>query len=101
MLRLFWDKDGVGGFLIQGPSGTPITQSRSGEDGAVPSPTGIAAQVLARLAALPATPDQTPAQIAQYREQVALTTQTFQPLLVRSPASFPTLLLAWQSLKSK
>jgi len=101
MLRLFWDKDGVGGFLIQGPSGAPIAQTRSGEDDATPSPTGTAAQVLARLAALPATPDQTPAQIAQYRQQVALTAQTFQPLLVRAPGAFPTLLLAWQSVKTK
>jgi len=101
MLRLFWDKDGVGGFLIQGPSGAPIAQTRSGEDDATPSPTGTAAHVLARLAALPATPDQTPAQSAQYRQQVALTAQTFQPLLVRAPAAFPTLLLAWQSVKTK
>ncbi len=99
MLRLFWDKNGVGGFLIQGPSGAPIAQTRSGEDDAIPSPTGTAAHVLARLAALPATADQTPAQIAQYRQQVALTTQTFQPLLVRAPSAFPTLLLAWQSVK--
>jgi uncharacterized protein YyaL (SSP411 family) len=101
MLRRFWDKNGAGGFLIQGPSGAPIAQSRSGEDDATPSPTGTAAQVLARLAALPATPDQTPAQIAQYRQQVALTAQTFQPLLVRAPAAFPTLLLAWQMVKTK
>ncbi len=101
MLRRFWDKDGAGGFLIQGPTGAPISQSRSGEDDATPSPTGTAAQALARLAALPPTADQTPAQIAQYRQQVALTTQTFQPLLVRAPAAFPTLLLAWQSVKAK
>jgi uncharacterized protein YyaL (SSP411 family) len=99
MLRRFWDKDGDGGFLIQGPSGAPITQTRSGEDDATPSPTGTAAKVLARLSALPATADQTPAQSAQYRQQVALTTQTFQPLLVRAPAAFPTLLLAWQAIK--
>ena len=101
MLRLFWDRDGVGGFLIQGPSGAPIAQTRSGEDNATPSPTGVAAQVLARLAALPATPDQTPAQSAQYRQQVAQTAQTFQPLLVRAPAAFPTLLRAWQSIEIK
>ena len=101
MLRRFWDKDGVGGFLIQGPSGAPITQTRSGEDDAAPSPTGTAARVLARLAALPAARDQTPAQAAQYRQQVALTTQTFQPLLVRAPGAFPTLLLAWQAVKAK
>lgn len=101
MLRLFWDKNGDGGFLIQGPSGAPIAQTRSGEDDATPSPTGTAARVLARLAGLPPTADQTPAQRAQYRQQVALTAQTFQPLLVRAPGAFPTLLLAWQSLPSE
>ena len=99
MLRRFWDADGAGGFLIQGPGGAPIARSRSGEDDATPSPTGIAAQVLARLAALPAAPGQTPAQSAQYRRQVALTAQTFQPLLVRAPGAFPTLLLAWQAVR--
>jgi uncharacterized protein YyaL (SSP411 family) len=99
MLRRFWDKDGAGGFLIEGPSGTPIARTRSGEDDATPSATGTAAKALSRLAALPPAADQTPAQIAQYRQQVALTTQTFQPLLVRAPAAFPTLLLAWQTLK--
>ena len=101
MLRRFWDKDGSGGFILPGPSGAPIAQSRSGEDDATPSPTGTAAQVLARLSTLPPASDQTPSQIAQYRQQVALTTQTFQPLLVRAPAAFPTLLLAWQAVKPK
>ncbi len=101
MLRRFWDKDGAGGFLTPGPNGAPVAQSRSGEDDAVPSPTGVAAQVLSRLASLPATPGQTPAQVSQYRQQVALTIQNFQPLVARAPSAFPTLLLAWQSLKPK
>jgi uncharacterized protein YyaL (SSP411 family) len=102
MIRLFWDKDGAGGFLSRGPDGAPVKHQRDGEDNATPSPNGIAAQVLIRLAKLPVQSKDRPVTEASYLKRLAAQTiQVFQPLLVRAPAAFPTLLVAWQRLKAE
>ncbi len=80
----------AGGFYTHVALADLLARMKEGTDNATPSPNGVAAQVLVRLA--DATADQT------MRREALRTIEAFQPLEVRSPAAFPTLLTAYQEL---
>jgi uncharacterized protein YyaL (SSP411 family) len=88
MTALFVD-DHNGGFYAVAEQGDLLARMKEGEDNALPSANGIAALVLARLAALHRT---------TWRDPAVHTVQAFGALIDREPAAFATLLVANQSL---
>ncbi len=89
MVHQFWD-DKEGGFWFVANSKDLFARSKPGLDGAEPSPNGMAAQGLVRLASL--SGNTTYAQLA-YRTII-----TFGGLLVRFPRGFLTLLSVLQKI---
>ena len=91
MVRLFWDEEG-GGFWFTTEMRDLLTRSKPALDGAEPSPNGMAALGLLRLAK--ATGEERYAQIAKR------TLETFGGFMVRLPHGSTTLLSAlneWQT----
>ena len=89
MVALFYDIPN-GGFFATTEQGDLLARLKDSQDNAVPSGNGIAAQVLARLAALTGKP--------LWREQSLRTVQAFGTMETRAPSAFPSLLVAYDSL---
>lgn len=100
MRQKFLDKDDTGAYLSRGFAGAPIAKMPDGEDGAMPSASGKAAVVVARLAIYPA-PDAPPNEASQLRKEAQQTVQAFQRLVVVAPAGVNTLLRAWKLASEK
>lgn len=88
MTVLFEDKEN-GGFYATATQGDLLTRWKDALDNATPSSNGVAALVLAKLAAL--TGDNS------RHEQARKTVEAFQSLVVRLPSALPTLLITYQA----
>lgn len=88
LLADFWDTE-EGGFYHSGTGNeTLIARTKDMFDGALPSPNGVTARVLARLAKIPGANQQT---YAAHTEKMLT---AFHGLLTRAPQATPTLILA-------
>jgi len=87
------DKQNGGFFSTASTAGADLlTRMKDGEDNATPSPNGIAALALCRLAE--STGD------AAWKQQALRTVRAFHTIETRAPSAFPTLLTAYQRLGS-
>ena len=91
MVKQFGDTQN-GGFYSTGAASQAdlLARLKEGEDNATPSANGIAARVLVRLGGLTGE--------AVWKQQAIRTIQAFQPVAMRAPSAFPTLLTAYQEL---
>ncbi|MBC8134824.1 MAG: hypothetical protein H8F28_02935, partial [Fibrella sp.] len=86
LLETFWDATD-GGFFYSGTGHeTLIAQSKDFFDGALPSPNGVAARVLARLAKLPNG--------GRYERFIHVMLSNYHGLMARAPQATATLILA-------
>ena len=86
LMNRFWDEEDTGFFFTGTEHETLIAHSKDFFDGALPSPNGVAARVLARLGNLPNG--------TRYAALAREMLTAYHGLMVRAPQGTPTLILA-------